>query len=126
VVRVDRISPPLGPMLAAATDEALCLLEFVDRRALPTQIARIYKDPGPCSFLAAMSSLTARRTKSFRISTDLCGTSLSQPRPRELTFSRTFGVRFVRSRTGRPVAKVNWLPRSGDLLQSELWGGLMT
>ena len=30
-------------MLVAATDEALCLLEFVDRRALPTPIARIRK-----------------------------------------------------------------------------------
>jgi len=41
VVRVDRISTPLGPMLIAATDDALCLLEFVDRRALPTQVTRI-------------------------------------------------------------------------------------
>ena len=41
VVRVDRITTPLGPMLVAATDEALCLLDFVDRRALPTQVARI-------------------------------------------------------------------------------------
>jgi AraC family transcriptional regulator, regulatory protein of adaptative response / methylated-DNA-[protein]-cysteine methyltransferase len=41
VIRVDRLATPLGPMLVAATDEALCLLEFVDRRALPTQISRI-------------------------------------------------------------------------------------
>lgn len=32
------IETPLGPMLAAASDEGLCLLEFVDRRALATQI----------------------------------------------------------------------------------------
>ena len=43
VVHVDRITTPLGPMLVGATDEALCLLEFVDRRALPTQVARIRK-----------------------------------------------------------------------------------
>jgi len=41
VVHVDRIATPLGPMLVGATDEALCLLEFVDRRALPNQIKRI-------------------------------------------------------------------------------------
>jgi AraC family transcriptional regulator of adaptative response/methylated-DNA-[protein]-cysteine methyltransferase len=41
VARVDRIATPLGPMLAAATEEGLCLLEFVDRRALPRQVARV-------------------------------------------------------------------------------------
>ncbi len=46
VVRVDRIVTPLGPMLVGATDDALCLLEFVDRRMLPTQIERIRKGMG--------------------------------------------------------------------------------
>ncbi|HBD97374.1 MAG TPA: hypothetical protein DC060_04150 [Gemmatimonadetes bacterium] len=46
VVRVQRITTPLGPMLAGATDDALCLLKFVDRRALLTQIARIRKGLG--------------------------------------------------------------------------------
>ena len=41
VVHVDRVATPLGPMLVGATDGALCLLEFVDRRALPSQIKRI-------------------------------------------------------------------------------------
>jgi AraC family transcriptional regulator of adaptative response/methylated-DNA-[protein]-cysteine methyltransferase len=41
VVTVGRISTPLGLILAGATDEALCLLEFVDRRALPNQVRRI-------------------------------------------------------------------------------------
>lgn len=40
-VHVDRIATPLGPMLVGATDDALCLLEFVDRRALQRQIDRI-------------------------------------------------------------------------------------
>ena len=46
VVHVHRITTPLGPMLVGATDEALCLLEFVDRRMLPTQIARIRRRLG--------------------------------------------------------------------------------
>ena len=46
VVRIRRITTPLGPMLVGATDDALCLLEFVDRRALPTQVARIRKGLG--------------------------------------------------------------------------------
>lgn len=41
VVHVDRITTPLGPMLVGASDSALCLLEFVDRRALASQISRI-------------------------------------------------------------------------------------
>jgi len=32
------IDTPLGPMLAGATDEGVCLAEFADRRMLPTQL----------------------------------------------------------------------------------------
>jgi O-6-methylguanine DNA methyltransferase len=32
------IDTPLGPMLAGATDEGICLAEFADRRMLPTQL----------------------------------------------------------------------------------------
>lgn len=38
LVLVDRLTTPFGPMLAGACDEGLCLLEFHDRRALPTQV----------------------------------------------------------------------------------------
>ena len=41
-----RIVTPLGQMLAAATDEALCLLEFVDRRMLETQLKRLGRELG--------------------------------------------------------------------------------
>lgn len=37
------IETPLGPMLAAAGDSGVSLLEFVDRRALATQIATLRK-----------------------------------------------------------------------------------
>jgi len=43
VVHIVRITTPLGPMLAAATDEALCLLEFADRRMLELQFRRVRK-----------------------------------------------------------------------------------
>lgn len=35
------LDTPLGPMLGAATDEGICLLEFTDRRMLPTQLTII-------------------------------------------------------------------------------------
>lgn len=41
VLRVRWLATPLGPMLAAATDEGVCLLEFADRRAIRTQVATL-------------------------------------------------------------------------------------
>jgi len=32
------LETPLGPILAGATDQGICLLEFTDRRMLPTQL----------------------------------------------------------------------------------------
>jgi AraC family transcriptional regulator, regulatory protein of adaptative response / methylated-DNA-[protein]-cysteine methyltransferase len=48
VLRVSWITTPLGPMLAAAGDGGVCLLEFADRRALRSQIATLRRHfPGP-------------------------------------------------------------------------------
>jgi len=38
---VTRILTPLGPMLTGATDSGICLLEFIDRRMLETQMKRL-------------------------------------------------------------------------------------
>jgi AraC family transcriptional regulator of adaptative response/methylated-DNA-[protein]-cysteine methyltransferase len=46
VVHVHRLPTPLGPMLAGATDEALCLLEFGERRMLATQLERLRRRLG--------------------------------------------------------------------------------
>jgi AraC family transcriptional regulator of adaptative response/methylated-DNA-[protein]-cysteine methyltransferase len=43
IIAVNRILTPLGPMLAGATDAGICLLEFVDRRMIETQIKRLKK-----------------------------------------------------------------------------------
>lgn len=43
VISITRISTPLGPMLAGAVDEGICLLEFTDRRMLETQLTRLSK-----------------------------------------------------------------------------------
>lgn len=37
VILINRITTPIGPMFACATDKGLCLLEFVDRRMLETE-----------------------------------------------------------------------------------------
>ena len=38
VIHLNRITTPLGPMLAGATDSGLCLLEFTDRKMLETEL----------------------------------------------------------------------------------------
>ena len=43
LIATTRILTPLGPMLAGATDDGICLLEFVDRRMLETQLKRVQK-----------------------------------------------------------------------------------
>lgn len=43
LITVTRILTPLGPMLAGATEEGICLLEFIDRRMLETQLKRLNK-----------------------------------------------------------------------------------
>ena len=59
VVHVDRVATPLGPMLVGATDEALCLLEFVDRRALPNQAKRVRERLGAV-FAPGRNDITKR------------------------------------------------------------------
>lgn len=46
-VATRELETPLGPMLAAATDAGLCLLEFTDRRMLPVQLATVRRRIGP-------------------------------------------------------------------------------
>ncbi len=50
VVYLNRILTPLGPMLAGAINNKICLLEFVDRKMLETQLKRITKYFN-CTFL---------------------------------------------------------------------------
>ena len=56
VVLVHRILTPLGPMLAGATDDALCLLEFVDRRMLATQIRTLERGL-ECAFVPGTNAV---------------------------------------------------------------------
>jgi AraC family transcriptional regulator of adaptative response/methylated-DNA-[protein]-cysteine methyltransferase len=41
VITMTRLETPLGPMLAGATDDGICLLEFIDRRMIETQLVRL-------------------------------------------------------------------------------------
>ncbi|MFD2178244.1 methylated-DNA--[protein]-cysteine S-methyltransferase [Veronia pacifica] len=43
VVLISRLTTPIGPMFACATDKGLCLLEFVDRRMLETEFSDLQR-----------------------------------------------------------------------------------
>jgi len=43
---VTRISSPIGPFLAVANDRGLCMLEFVDRKMIETQLDRVSRQLG--------------------------------------------------------------------------------
>ncbi len=84
VVTVTRIETPLGPMLAGATAEGICLLEFVDRRMIETQLERLRKlfrvalVPGSSPHFDSMSDELQRyfdgRLRRFETPLDLRGT----------------------------------------------------
>jgi AraC family transcriptional regulator of adaptative response/methylated-DNA-[protein]-cysteine methyltransferase len=88
VVHATRIPTPLGPMVAAATLDALLLLEFADRRMLPTQFRRLQRSlgcvfaPGDAPVFAAvraqLDEYFAGRRTSFDVSLDVPGTDFQR------------------------------------------------
>ena len=85
---VNRVPTPLGPMIAAASQSHLFLLEFIDRRMLQTQIDRLHRlfdvhfVPGECELLTKvqnqLADYFARRRQTFDLPLSLRGTSFQQ------------------------------------------------
>ena len=77
LVRVTRIPTPLGPMIAGATEDGICLLEFVDRRMLETQLARLRKHlqaeilPGTSPLFELLSEQLTEYFEGVRIDFDV-------------------------------------------------------
>jgi AraC family transcriptional regulator of adaptative response/methylated-DNA-[protein]-cysteine methyltransferase len=88
LVQTTRILTPIGPMLAAATDEGVCLLEFIDRRMLETQLRRLSKYlnarlvPGFCEHLDHLNEELAeyfsKTRRNFTVPLVLPGTSFQK------------------------------------------------
>lgn len=84
VLRARQLTTPLGPMLAVASDAALYLLEFADRRQLATQLARLRRladsvvTPGPSPVLdrveVELREYFAGRRQRFGVELALLGT----------------------------------------------------
>ena len=88
VVRVTRIETTLGPMLAGASDAGICLLEFVDRRMIETQLERIKRlfgarlvpgtSPHFDRLAAELERYFAGRLFDFEVPLDLRGTDFQK------------------------------------------------
>lgn len=116
-VYLERLATPLGTMLAGATDEALCLLDFADRRQLESQLARI-RERLNCRFLPTRNDVIARtdeqlgeyfegRRRAFEIPLELVGTPFQEAVWRallEIPYGATESYGELARRIGRPTA----------------------
>jgi AraC family transcriptional regulator of adaptative response/methylated-DNA-[protein]-cysteine methyltransferase len=88
LIKTAQILTPLGPMLAGATDDGICLLEFIDRRMLETELKQVSKlldaecVPGDCKHLDALNrqleEYFAGKRKEFDLPLVLAGTPFQQ------------------------------------------------
>ena len=87
-VTVTRLETPIGPMLAGASAAGVCLLEFVDRRMIETQVRRLARRlggalvPGTSPHLDALAAELRRyfagELRRFTVPLDLRGTPFQE------------------------------------------------
>jgi AraC family transcriptional regulator of adaptative response/methylated-DNA-[protein]-cysteine methyltransferase len=112
------VASPLGPLLAAATEEGLCMLEFADRRRLPEQAAdltRWFKRPvvpGTNPHIAQaereLEEYFAGTRQNFEVPLVLKGTEFQETVWRELLripFGQTISYEGLATRIGKPTAQ---------------------
>lgn len=117
VIQVSRVPTPLGPMILGATEEAVCLLEFSDRRGLEEQLRRLQRQcrgvlvPGENALIrAARGQLDAYfegGLRTFTLPLETPGTDFQQTVWRELRgipFGETASYGEIAHRIGQPSA----------------------
>jgi AraC family transcriptional regulator of adaptative response/methylated-DNA-[protein]-cysteine methyltransferase len=117
LVSTTRMLTPLGPMLAGGTDEGICLLEFIDRRMLETQVRRVSQRlnaevlPGTCVHFAALQAQLeeyfAGRRRQFDLPLVLAGTDFQQKVwtiLQEIPYGETRSYKQQAERLGKPEA----------------------
>ncbi len=125
VVKLTRITSPLGPLIAGATDDALCLLEFADRPMLEEQLRRIRKVLGALvvpgenavtrQAAAELTAYFAGTLRAFTVPLETSGTAFQQLVWAELVTipygeTRSYGEqarRIGRPQAVRAVARAN-------------------
>ena len=116
-VRVTRVLTPLGPMLVGGTDDSLCLLEFIDRRMLETQLKRLRDRlgavliPGSNPVTGAaeeeLSAYFARELSEFSVPLEAPGTGFQQTvwqALRRIPYGTTASYGDLARNIGRPTA----------------------
>ena len=113
-VATKRLDTPLGPMVAGATDDGICLLEFSDRPLLPTQLARVEQRlgapaPGSHPHLdrldAQLAEYFAGTRHDFDFPLVLAGTGFQERvwgRLLEIPYGRTISYDELARRAGSP------------------------
>lgn len=117
VLLLHRVSTPLGPMIAGATDEALCLLDFADRRMLERQLRsvrgrlRAAAVPGCNTVLeqteAEMAEYFAGKRRRFTVPLHTPGSEFLQSvweRLRKIPYGETLSYAEMARDIGRPKA----------------------
>lgn len=116
-VRTRIVETPLGPMVAGAVEEGLCLLEFTDRRMLDTQMAVVKKRfglpviPGPSRWIDQVESelreYFAGRRREFTVPLVFPGTPFQNSvwtELRKIPNGETISYEEMARRVGRPRA----------------------
>lgn len=117
-IRINRILTPLGPMVVGATDDAICLLEFADRRMLETQLKRVqtaYQTvfaPGSNDLIEAMEielkEYFAGDRKEFTIPLEAPGTEFQMgvwARLQRIPYGKTISYARLAIDIGKPGAQ---------------------
>jgi AraC family transcriptional regulator of adaptative response/methylated-DNA-[protein]-cysteine methyltransferase len=117
VVHLARIMTPLGPLVACATDTALCMLEFADRRMLELQLRRVQKRM-QAVFVPASSSVIEQTSRELNqyFNGDLREFTVPLLTPgshfQESVWNELCRIPFGQTRSYRDVAAALGLPKS--------------
>ena len=112
------VQSPLGPLLAAATERGLCMLEFADRKKLPAKAADLNRwydapvVPGSSPFITQaareLAEYFAGQRQSFTVPLDLRGTAFQEQVWNQLLgipYGVTISYEELAARIGRPGAQ---------------------
>ncbi|MEM6673867.1 MAG: methylated-DNA--[protein]-cysteine S-methyltransferase [Planctomycetota bacterium] len=113
----DRLTSKLGPLLAAATDDGLALLEFLDRRMLETQVDTLRRRfgapvvPGRNAYIdrieRELDAYFAGSLRTFEVPLDVRGTPFQESvwrALRDVPYGRTTSYAELAAAIGRPGA----------------------
>ncbi len=117
VIRTERIATPLGAMLAGATEDGICLLEFIDSDRIERQLRRVQKlfraelitgtNPHLNALSIQLEQYFAGSRKEFDLVVVALGTPFQQAVWKELVkipYGKTISYKEEAERIGRPTA----------------------